>query len=89
MQDTLDLLFDNGYDLDYLEGTVIFNGFKDAIIGITDDARLVYDYDKIIHILSSRDKMTNDEAIEYADFNIVGFKLDNPRCPIIVYSLHT
>ena len=88
MQDTLDLLYDNGYDPDFLEGSVVFDGLKDALIGTTEDGRLVYNYNDIIQIFMDRDKMTLIEAIEYTDYNIVGFKLDNPKCPIIVFPIH-
>jgi hypothetical protein len=54
-------------------------GMEEAIIGIIDQFRdggrymmPCISYDKMIKILIDRDKMTHEEAIEYADFNIVG-----------------
>jgi hypothetical protein len=48
--------------------------FDEAIIGVAErigmEAVVAYDTDKIIEILS-RD-MTEEEAIEYFDFNIIG-----------------
>tara|TARA_R100001015_G_C4529209_1_gene96090 strand:- start:171 stop:428 length:258 start_codon:yes stop_codon:yes gene_type:complete len=53
------------------------DGFDEAIIGITDGAfdshrRLVYDIDKCIDILVSRDGMTYEEAMEFFEFNVSG-----------------
>ena len=87
MQDTLNLLYENGYDEESIEGMVIFNDMCNAIIGVTDDYRLVYDYDEMIRALAERDDMTESEAAEYVDYNIVGFKINNPRSPIIMYRL--
>ena len=49
------------------------DGFDDAIIGY--DAvgfRVVYDYDKCSDILMKRDSMTEHEAHEFMEFNVVG-----------------
>jgi hypothetical protein len=60
----------NREDLDY-EGLLFADGFDKAIIGVEERAGVVaYDIDKIIEILS-RD-MTEDEAVEYFEFNILG-----------------
>ena len=49
-----------------------WNNFDDALVGVDRDGRLVYDIDKMITVLVSRDGMSNDEAIEYLDFNVFG-----------------
>lgn len=52
-----------------------FDGLDDAIIGFCTqgptNARIAYDYDRIVEILVSQG-MTEDEANEFAEFNIVG-----------------
>ena len=49
------------------------DGFDDAVIGIDiKDNRLVYDVNKMINILVTRDNMEEDEAIEYVEFNVIG-----------------
>ena len=60
-------------DLDY-EGLLFADGFDDAIIGVAErigmEPVVAYDANKIIEILS-RD-MTEDEAVEYFEFNVLG-----------------
>jgi hypothetical protein len=48
---------------------VIADGFDDAIIGVDDNN--VYNIDEVINILM-REGMTDDEAIEYYEYNISG-----------------
>jgi len=59
--------------------------FDEAIIGVAErigmEAVVAYDIDKIIEILS-RD-MTEEEAIEYFDFNIIGAYVGE-RTPIYI-----
>jgi len=60
----------NREDLDH-EGLLFADGFDEAIMGVEESAGVVaYDIDKIIEILSR--EMTEDEAIEYFEFNILG-----------------
>ena len=63
-------------DIDsYAEGAIILDGFNDAIVGITEEfggiKRLLYSKYKILEILQEN-LMTQSEAEEYYDFNIVG-----------------
>jgi beta-lactamase class A len=46
------------------------DGFNDAVIGIDlSSMRLVYSVNKCTDILITRDGMTQEEAIEYLEFN--------------------
>lgn len=48
------------------------DGFDDAVIGIeVKTGRLVYDTNKMIQILIE-DNMTEEDAIEYIDYNVIG-----------------
>ena len=48
------------------------DGFDDAVIGIeVKTGRLVYDTNKMIQILIE-DDMTEEDAIEYIDYNVIG-----------------
>ena len=53
-----------------------WDGFDSAIIGVGErnntDSMIVYDYDKMINVLVTRDSMTHEEAEEYLDFNVIG-----------------
>lgn len=60
-----------------METELLFaDGLEDAFIGITRSFgmsdRACYSITKIIEILMKRDKMTEDEAYEFFEFNIVG-----------------
>jgi len=55
---------------------LLAHGFNRGFIGMTQEwngrVRSVYDYDRCVRVLMRRDKMTEEEAIEYMDFNVVG-----------------
>lgn len=49
------------------------DGFDDAVIGIEErSGRLVYDIDLMIHILIKDEEMSEEDAIEYLDYNVIG-----------------
>ena len=56
------------------ENALLANGFEEALLGHTQGLNLVavYDYDKCVHILMERDKMSCEEAVEFMDFNVTG-----------------
>ena len=47
------------------------NGLSKAVIGISGDKRLIYSYAKILHIFMTRDNMTEEEAIEWIEYNVI------------------
>ena len=49
-----------------------WDNFDDALVGVDRDGKLVYDIDKMINMLVTKDGMSEDEAIEYLDFNVFG-----------------
>jgi hypothetical protein len=55
---------------------LLADGFDEAILGVASRCGspdvVVYDYDKCVGVLVARDGMTEDEAIEWMDFNVVG-----------------
>tara|TARA_R100001443_G_scaffold30212_1_gene43805 strand:- start:274 stop:513 length:240 start_codon:yes stop_codon:yes gene_type:complete len=64
-----------------------WDGFDNAIIGVGErnntDSMIVYDYDKMVKVLVTRDDMSYEEAEEYIDYNIVGAWIGDTT-PIIV-----
>jgi hypothetical protein len=51
------------------------DGFEDALIGVGyqfNTQLAVYDWDKCVSILTQRDKMSHEEAVEWMDFNVTG-----------------
>ena len=61
--------------------------FNQAIIGSDPDGRLVYSSNKIIRAFMSEDGMSEEEAIEYFEYNTLGTiqPMDNPDKPLFVY----
>lgn len=45
--------------------------YVDALVGVTNDSRAVYDQDLIIEALMKNYKMTYEAAIEYVEYNIL------------------
>ena len=69
----LDLLLEHYGDLEFLKA----DGFDEAVLGVVFDkvtgvARLAYSRCQCLEILINRDGMTEEEAIEYFDFNVEG-----------------
>ena len=64
------------------------DGFDDAILGLgrrcSQPDLLVYDVDKCVAILM-KDGMTDEEAMEYFEFNVVGSWVGEGT-PIFLYS---
>jgi hypothetical protein len=71
-----------------LEGLLTADGFDDALIGIGERINLgsvaVYDVDKCIDILMSRDGMDHKEAREFFENNVKGSWVGE-KTPIWVY----
>ena len=69
------------------ETTLLMDNLDEAFIGfsrrINEPLLAVYSWEKIIETLVIRDGMSYDEAIEYADFNILGAWVGE-QTPIIV-----
>jgi hypothetical protein len=58
------------------EDAVLFDGYEEAIIGIAERCSMrpvvVYDVNKCIEILMTRDGMDEEEAREFFSFNTLG-----------------
>lgn len=63
-----DALCDMGH-----EEALLFDGpdYDEAIVGVTDEGQVVYDYDKMVQILVERDGMEETEAIEWIEYNTI------------------
>lgn len=62
-----------------------FDGLDDAIIGITArDNKIVYSADRILALLSEQSDMSEDDALEFMEFNIIGLYAGEGT-PIIVW----
>ena len=64
-----DILCERGYeDAMVLESPDYLN----AIVGVSDDGRVIYDYEKMARCLMETDGMDYEEATEFIDFNTLG-----------------
>ena len=74
---------------------IIYDGMDDALIGVfrgmengmagsyAEDAIAVYSYVKYIEIYIERDGMSEEEAVEFFDYNVAGMHLGSMQ-PIII-----
>tara|TARA_Y100001973_G_C5200104_1_gene336992 strand:+ start:1786 stop:2067 length:282 start_codon:yes stop_codon:yes gene_type:complete len=63
------------------------DGLDDAVIGVaSDNSKVVYSADKVIGILKDRDGMTDEEALEYFEYNIAGAYV-GPSTPLFVWDM--
>lgn len=87
-----EILEENGYAIEDLaaEKTMLFRNpdFAEAIIGISDNFSIVYDYDKMVKILVRDDDISYEEAVEYIDCNVLkALPYCNGKAPIVIYKL--
>jgi hypothetical protein len=74
-------------DLGY-EDAVIFRNpdYDSAIIGVSDEDRVVYDYDEMIASLMLEDDMTIEEAMDFINYNTIrALPYAGADGPIIIY----
>jgi hypothetical protein len=50
---------------------IVLEGLNDAIAGASDCGKIIYDYKKIVSIYEKQG-MTQEEAVEYVDYNVMG-----------------
>ena len=79
-----EILCDMGY-----ESSVIFENpsYDSTIIGISEDERVIYDYDKMIKYLVTKDDMTIEEASDFISYNTIRSLPYVENHPIIMYNL--
>lgn len=74
------------------EDAVIFESpdYDDAIIGVTDEGQVVYDYDGMVRSLMQQDNISMDEAIEFIEYNTIrALPYAGENAPIIMYSINS
>jgi hypothetical protein len=79
------MLIELGY-----EDSVIFENpdYDAAIVGIDNDGRVIYDFDRMIQCLIDEDGMTEEEAMEFIEYNTVRvIPYAGEKAPIILYKL--
>lgn len=80
-----DKLLDLGY-----EDVVIFSDFSydDALIGVTEDNRAVYDYNKMVIWLMEHEDFTEDEAVDWISYNTIrSLPYFGEDAPVVMYPI--
>lgn len=78
-------LLDFGYD-----DVVYFVNYSydDALIGVSVDNRAIYDYDKMVEWLMKTESFTQEESIEWIDYNTIrALPYMGEKAPIIMYPI--
>ena len=81
----------NEYIEDYeIEEDVILlenHTYDNSVIGITEDGRLIYDYEKMIKEFMKDEGCSETEAIEWLEYNTLrAIPYMGERAPIIMYT---
>lgn len=76
-------------DSEYEDTSYFINpDYEDAIVGITDDGRLVYDFYKMVEYLMDNEGWSDMESIEYIEYNVIrAVPYMEGKQPIIIYPL--
>lgn len=62
--------------------------YDDALIGISDDNRAIYDYDKMVSWLVSEENLSEEEAEDWINYNTIrALPYFGANAPIIMYAL--
>lgn len=78
-------VLDAGY-----EDVVLFSDFSydDALIGITEDNRAVYDYNLMVDWLMRTEGWSYEDSVEWIDYNTIrALPYAGEDAPIIMYQL--
>lgn len=62
--------------------------YDDALIGVTEDGRAVYDYDKMVEWLVENEDFSYDEAVDWVCYNTLrALPYMGADAPIVMYPL--
>lgn len=83
--DAEEKLLEAGY-----EGVKFFVNYSydDALIGVSDDGRAIYDYEKMIEWLMDEENWSDEEAVEWIEVNTLrALPYMGSDAPIIMYPI--
>ena len=55
-----------------MEDALVLEGLDDAIAGVSDCGRLIYDYERVLKIFMDREGWSAAEAAEWVGYNVMG-----------------
>jgi hypothetical protein len=78
-------ILDAGYD----DVLLLSNySYDDALIGVTEDGRAVYDFDKMVAWLEQSEGFTQEDAMEWIEYNTIrALPYAGDQAPLIMYPL--
>lgn len=74
-----------------LEDSVVFENpdYDSAIIGYSDDYRIVYDFDLMVEHLMTVDNMSSEDAIEFIEYNTIrSIPYAGSLAPIVLHKIY-
>ena len=80
-----ELLCDMGY-----EESIVFDNpsYDDAIIGVTTDGNVVYDFNLMVDSLMNHEGMNEPDAIEFIEYNTIrAIPYAGEFAPVVMYSI--
>lgn len=80
-------LEDAGFFFDGEENVLTIDGFDDAVIGVSANNEIIYDYEKMVLVLMQRDDMTASDAREYLDYNVLFTRTSGAVNPVIMFRI--
>ena len=83
--DARERLLEDGYE----NVKILINcSYDNALIGVSNDGRAVYDYEKMIECLMDKEGWTDEESVEWIEYNTYrALPYMGTDAPIIVYPL--
>lgn len=78
-------ILDAGY-----EDVIIFSGdsYDDALIGVSEDGRAIYDFDLMVEWLMKQDNMDEISAIEWIEYNTIrSLPYVGDKAPIVMFKV--
>ena len=76
-------------DLDY-ENLVVFENpdYDEAIIGVSHDDRVIYDYDKMLEHLVVKENMSIEDAADFISYNTIrALSYIGADAPIVMFGI--
>lgn len=71
------------------EDAIVFDNpsYDSAIIGVSDDGRVIYDFEMMIQCLMKEDSMCELDAAEFISYNSIRAAAYIPNGPIVMYGI--
>lgn len=81
----IDKLADYGWE----DAPIFINpDYEDAIIGVTHNGSVVYDYDKMVEYLMEKEGWSDIDSIDWIDYNVIrAIPYMGSNAPVIMFSI--